>query len=331
MHTVLWTEQTGCYDTDGRPVACSGTGQDAEHRPDHVVNPRFVQESPGTILDLVTQLTWTESANYGDFPRTWPDALNFVHTMNRENALGYHDWRLPNRRELRSLISFGARNPALSPSHPFNNVFLGWYWTSTTAAMFPAYAWYIHMEGGRMFYGKKDQYALVWPVRGIPQQIAATGQTSCYDVHGMPLPCQGTGQDGASESGEPWPSPRFSVTNGAVKDALTSLVWCRDADILSRPLSWQDALDAAAPLNTAGMSWRVPTINELESLVDASTFSPALPRDHPFQHVREAYWSSTSSFFKPDWAHVLYLHKGAVGVGWKRKKEFYLWPVAGPF
>jgi hypothetical protein len=55
--------------------------------------------------------------------------------------------------------------------------------------------------------------------------------------------------------------------------------------------------------------------------------SPALPEGHPFTHVREGYWSSTTSMFESDWAWALYLTKGAVGVGQKRGAHFSVWAV----
>jgi hypothetical protein len=64
-----------------------------------------------------------------------------------------------------------------------------------------------------------------------------------------------------------------------------------------------------------GTRWRLPNINELESLVDCGRHNPALPSGHPFTDVREGYWSSTTSRFEPDWAWALYLKKGAIGVG----------------
>jgi hypothetical protein len=76
------------------------------------------------------------------------------------------------------------------------------------------------------------------------------------------------------------------------------------------------------------MTWRLPTINELEALVDCATHSPALPSGHPFVDVQDIYWSSTTSLFEPDWAWALYLEKGATGVGQKWFAEFSVWAVA---
>jgi len=40
--------------------------------------------------------------------------------------------------------------------------------------------------------------------------------------------------------------------------------------------------------------------------------------------VREAYWSSTTGTYEPDWARALYLDKGAVGVGQKAGAHFHV-------
>lgn len=330
MRHVLGTGQRHCYDVHGNPVDCTGLAQDAAVWGNHLSAHRFTCAGHTLVHDHATGLTWTKTANFGQFPMTWQEALALVATMNRERYAHHRDWRLPNRRELRSLISYGDKNPALPGQHPFEQVFLGWYWTSTTAAIAPDHAWYVHLEGGRMFYGKKDQFALTWPVCGQSLVLPRTGQTRCYDSAGRIIPCSHSGQDGALQQGVPWPKPRFTVQGELVHDHLTGLIWLKNARMFSSPMTWEQALNRVGGLTTASRSWRLPTINELESLVDASTYNPALPIHHPFKGVQQAYWSSTSSFFQPDWAHVLYLHKGAVGVGWKPKPEFHVWPVCDP-
>jgi hypothetical protein len=44
--------------------------------------------------------------------------------------------------------------------------------------------------------------------------------------------------------------------------------------------------------------------------------------------MEEAYWSSTTSAFEPDWCMALYMHKGAVGVGQKKDENFSVWAVS---
>jgi hypothetical protein len=125
--------------------------------------------------------------------------------------------------------------------------------------------------------------------------LARTGQTASY----------ASGDDGALHSGVAWPATRFTDHgNGTVTDHLTGLVWLKNAGCFS-PSNWAAALTAANQLasGACGLSdgssagqWRMPNVNELESLVDAARASPALPGAHPFLNVNltAAYWSSTS-------------------------------------
>ena len=137
----LRTGQITCHDAMGRDIPCAGSSQDGEFGtglPWPV--PRFEPEGD-TVLDRLTGLIWTMDANLTEFPVTWQEALNYIAGMNRERVSGSTDWRLPNRRELRSLMSHQTRKPALPEGHPFVNIFSGWYWTSTTSMINPAYAW----------------------------------------------------------------------------------------------------------------------------------------------------------------------------------------------
>jgi hypothetical protein len=115
-------------------------------------------------------------------------------------------------------------------------------------------------------------------------------------------------------------------------DRLTGLKWLKQASLLDEPTSWPGSFNLLEELNEKmaddGLHWRLPNINELESLVDCSTHSPALPEGHPFTHVKDVYWSSTTSFFEADWAWALYLIKGALGVGIKKEKKIFVWPVS---
>jgi len=324
------TGQHSCHDAAGREIPCRGSGQDGESRCGRAWPlPRF-ETKDGEVLDRLTGLCWSRDALPAEFPLTWMEALEFVRDWNRQRWLGHADWRLPNRRELRSLMSYQERLPALPAGHPFRNLFSGWYWTGTTAAPAPDHAWYVHMEGARMFYGGKDQSYLLWPVRGEGNGLlAATGQLDCFDEGGRPVPCSGTGQDGEWRKGRPWPRPRFQRSARGVLDRLTGLCWHPDADLTGGPVSWEEALAAVRRLSRREPGWRLPNINELESLVDASRAFPALPAEAPFFHVRQGYWSSTTSRFEPDWAWALYLDKGATGVGQKGGAHFHVWPVRG--
>ena len=320
----LQTGQVTCHDAAGCLIDCAGSGQDgAFQRGAPWPEPRFNIEGEG-VRDRLTGLVWCRNANLAEFPLTWQEGLDSVTQMNRSQAFGDSNWRVPNRRELRSLISHQTRRPALSGKRLFTNIFNGWYWSSTTAVIGPSHAWYVNMDGGRMFYGGKDQSFLVWPVRGQGNGILpVTGQSRCYTEAGDVTPCMGTGQDAEFSRGCPWPAPRFQVARGEVIDRLTNLCWRQVAD-LGGPATWVQALAVVEQYNGR---WRLPNINELESLVDCGAHSPALQAGHPFGALQDVYWSSTTSLYEPDWAWALYLDKGAVGVGQKTQAKFHVWIV----
>ncbi|MHC1752375.1 Lcl C-terminal domain-containing protein [Humidesulfovibrio sp.] len=302
---------------------------------------RFHLHGQDLVQDTSTGLVWPRSANPLGYPLSWADALAEVADMNRVRFLGCDGWRMPNRVELRSLVDHARRQPALPAGHPFREVFLGWYWTSTTNAGQPAYAWNVHLEGGRMFYSRKDEFRLLWPVRGESSVLPRTGQNTCFDAAGVEIPCAGDGggsghdgalacgQDGAQRRGLPWPEPRFEETASGVLDRLTGLEWASPHRLPSGLHDWAQALRLAADWNEGGTGWRLPEIAELESLLDADRANPALPPGLPnTQSVTvDGFWSATVSGFDAAWAFVLYVQKGAVGVGFKAGKEFAVWPV----
>ncbi|MEF3697664.1 Lcl C-terminal domain-containing protein [Desulfolutivibrio sp.] len=340
MSPPLPTGMAGCHDLAGQAVPCPGSGQDGDGREPGKESPhRFMVLSDKTVRDELTGLRWHPAADALGYPVSFSEALSAVADFNAAAAHGRRDWRMPNRRELRSILCHGAKNPALWPGHPFRNVFFGRYWTSTSFAGSPAHAWYVHLEGARVFYERKDRYCLLWPVCGDSHGLAATGQDSCFNMAGEVVPCAGSGQDGEMRRGLAWPNPRFAPGAGTdvVFDRLTGLSWlARPVGALAAegapaPCDWGQALAAVAAFAARdGRPWRLPDINELESLTDLSRAFPALPGGHPFRNLGDGFWSATTSFYDPAWAYVLYLGKGAVGVGFKVNREFSAWPVLRP-
>lgn len=326
---ILKTGLKSCFDAYGREVSCSGSGQDAEFGVGREIpRPRFVHAGQGTVRDEYTRLLWPADADVSDFPLSWTESLQMIESFNREEYLGRSDWRMPDRRELRSLIDHEQRMPALPRNSPFSGIRESWYWTGTSSAMFPDYAWYIHFAGGRMFWGRKDQQAFCRPVCGGSDRILPTGQSGCFDDKGSAVDCSGIYALADGMVPVNWEF-RFRKTPLGIEDGLTGLLWYARPFYGGREMKWQEALDAVSYLNSSGKeSWRMPNINELESLVDCSRHSPALPSDFSGQEVREVYWSSSTSGFEFDWAFALYLYKGAVGVGHKATAEYALWPVA---
>jgi len=84
----------------------------------------------------------------------------------------------------------------------------------------------------------------------------------------------------------------------AVLDRETGLVWERSPD--PAVINWFDAAAHCRGLTTGNrQGWRLPSINELQTLVDPSTTEPSLPPGHPFSGIitgtfpSHIYWSST--------------------------------------
>ena len=116
------------------------------------------------IHDAPTGLTWSKDANPAGRSLTWQGALSMVATLNQEQFGGRRDWRLPNIRELESLVDLGSHSLALPTGHPFVNV-QDAYWSSTTSVYEPRYAWTLYSRDGIVGVGFKpgDDFFL-WPV-----------------------------------------------------------------------------------------------------------------------------------------------------------------------
>ena len=89
---------------------------------------------------------------------------------------------------------------------------------------------------------------------------------------------------------------RFQLVpdDAAVLDKETGLVWEKSPDTTTR--TWATASAYAYSKTVGGRKgWRLPTVEELASLVDPTTI-PVLPSGHPFTNVRSGhYWSATTT------------------------------------
>ena len=102
----------------------------------------FVDNGDGTITDKSTGLMWSQYDNGEGI--TWEEALNWVEQKNSEKYLGYSDWRLPNVKELQSIVDY-SRSPQTTNSAAIDPLFNStsiideggsknypFYWSSTT-------------------------------------------------------------------------------------------------------------------------------------------------------------------------------------------------------
>ena len=156
--------------------------------------PRFTDNGDGTITDSLTGLIWLKNANcFGT--RTWNNAISDCNGLGNgscglTDGSNTGDWRLPNKRELLSLVHDGYYDPSLpntagtgqwTEGDPFINVQSLYYWTSTTFPSSADMAWHVRMYFGSLAGDDKslnDPY--VWPVRGGRcGKITVSGNITC--------------------------------------------------------------------------------------------------------------------------------------------------------
>jgi hypothetical protein len=166
MKVVPKTGQTATYGTRDDGALQKGVASPT---------PRFTDNNNGTVTDNLTRLIWMKNANaFGT--KNWADALTAANGLKSGDAgtdladgSQAGDWRLPNRRELFSLVDDGRYNPALPADNPFTNVQLDYYWSSTTYATdTTTYAWLVYFNAGCVYWGYKSNGHYVWCVRGGP-------------------------------------------------------------------------------------------------------------------------------------------------------------------
>jgi hypothetical protein len=160
-------------------------------------------------------------------------------------------------------------------------------------------------------------------------QLPQTGQSRCYDYRGAVIPCSKTGQDGALKMGVTWPRPRFTVSGGCVTDNLTGLMWAKHANLANGQRTWAQSLEFAYGLTLCGHSdWRLPNVNELQSIMDRDRSNLALwLNSQGFTNMRSGYyWTSTTQTSSPVRAWVANLWAGHLGANNKNRSN-YIWTV----
>jgi len=102
---------------------------------------RFVDNGDGTVTDRSTGLTWQRVSLDG---YTLEEAIHYCEDISLG---GYDDWRLPNIRELQSLVDYEKINPSIDTSY-FPDTRSSGYWSSTFHALHNSYGWYVDFSSG---------------------------------------------------------------------------------------------------------------------------------------------------------------------------------------
>lgn len=113
-----------------------------------ISSPSYTDNGNGTITDNKTSLMWPKDGNgvgsNNGAILTWEQALTYCEGLN---YAGYSDWRLPNIKELESIVNCGTAWPAINPVF-FLNTKSDYYWSSTTYVPSITSAWVINFDMG---------------------------------------------------------------------------------------------------------------------------------------------------------------------------------------
>lgn len=242
----------------------------------------YTDNGDGTITADATGLLWQKGENL---------------TMNRLDAAslcdsltlgGYVDWRLPDVKELFSIVDVSGKVPSID-TMTFPGANPGLYWSSNIVSFYSSYQWTIGFDTGFVQRG--------W-----------TGNTPAF------FRCvRGPGRQGSfSDNG-----------NGTISDSTTGLMWQRCSagqqnDVACSGLSstgtLQEARDYCDVLSHGGYTdWRLPNIRELQFIADYSQFAPAVNITYFPNTASNDYWSSTPSSAQGAWYLDFYDGETAAG------------------
>ncbi len=119
----------------------------------------FTDNSDGTVTDSLPGLMWDKCTSGQSGAGcagtavyyTWKQALALATSANTDNYKGHSDWRLPNIKELESLVKINASYPTIDATFPHtpSNDNTG-YLSSTIYTHDPTAAWHVHFDDGHL-------------------------------------------------------------------------------------------------------------------------------------------------------------------------------------
>jgi hypothetical protein len=122
-------------------------------------NLSYTDTGNGTIIDNNTHLEWEKktsdpgSIHYVISAFTFSQALAYIDVLNTDPCFaGYCDWRLPNVKELQSIVNYGRSNPSIDPVFgPTLAIYHVLYRSSTMVTVAPGNAWVVDFNLGYVF------------------------------------------------------------------------------------------------------------------------------------------------------------------------------------
>jgi hypothetical protein len=306
---IVDTGQVRCYD-NSREIICPKPGQpfygqDAQYQGNA---PSYCDNGEGIVKDINTGLMWSKAAD-----KKKVSLIEAKKIAKKMTLGGYADWRVPNIKELYSIIDFcgntsfsrgGFRSKAPANAIPFIDTdyfdfeygdvnagerYIDAQWLSSTKYVSTT------MNGNETLFGVNFADGRI---KGYGYQIPGSSREKKFFaryVRGDVF-----GENDFVDHGD-----------GTVTDRATGLMWMQKDS--GKAMNWEEALEFAENLVYAGYDdWRLPNAKELQYIVDYSrspdtTGSPAIhPMFQTTSIVNEAgekdypyFWTSTTHLDGP--------------------------------
>lgn len=139
-----------------------------------------VSDSSPIVFDKQTNLSWMRCSTGQTWDGTTSDCTGTITTMNWQAALqsatdansssdssvnyDYNDWRLPNIKELTSLVEYACYSPSINNTM-FPSTAKYSYWSSSASASSSSYAWVVLFDYGYGYNGLRNSVKRVRLVR----------------------------------------------------------------------------------------------------------------------------------------------------------------------
>jgi hypothetical protein len=241
----------------------------------------YTDQGNGTVLDHVTGLVWQKEVVKATQDFTWAAAPGYCSGLTLPAPAAF-TWHVPTRIQALSLVDYttlaAMDGPFLGSGQPPGGMYT---WTSTpwVVSQMPAKdqdAWMVNFGGGG----------------GLTSNAASQSSTEY-------VRCV------ASPAVTPLPYPHYvQVDAGEVQDVETGLIWEQTSNLTL--LSQSAAMSSCAALGLNGHTWRLPSVNELSSLVDDNPdikkVSPAIDQCVFSDTPANGYYMSSSIVGSTPWA-----------------------------
>jgi hypothetical protein len=244
----------------------------------------YADNGDGTVTDPTTGLiwmrcsmgqTWTGSTCTGTAGRyTWDQAIALTGTVT---FAGQNDWRLPNIRELQTIVDRSVYYPAID-AVAFPKTPASFFFSASAYAGNSSSAWSVDFDvGSASSYGRQGPYQV---------RLVRAGQS--FGLLNIARPS----------------TDYIDHGNGTVTHTPTGLTWKRCAEGQSWTGSTCSGTASAYTWDAARLltstfaeqtDWRLPTEEELLSLVDYTLLSPAISVNL-FPNTPSTYFWSTSAY-----------------------------------